>query len=239
MKKLTYFFGIILICGIFQSAHSYDWEPFKIQDVSMKETCVTYDAKFETAPMMQVLSKTYLQTQPNICPNKGICSFRQKSYLVPEDYVFASAEKNGFRCVYYGTAKGDIIAGFLPASSLKQVSEENKLTPEFIKGTWSDGENWVKFTLKSKDMMHIEGMAIYESETPNGEAIANTGSISADAKVGGDVVYFREGKTDDGGCTLQVRRRGPYLILKDNLSCGGQNVRFWSIFSRKNDKTSK
>jgi hypothetical protein len=36
-----------------------------------------------------------------------------KAYLVDGDVVFGGPQDKSFRCVYYGTAKGKIVAGFV------------------------------------------------------------------------------------------------------------------------------
>jgi hypothetical protein len=55
---------------------------------------------------------------------------------VPGDVVFGGPENGGFRCAYYGGAKGTLIAGFLPVKNLQLVSGEGELSAEFLVGNW-------------------------------------------------------------------------------------------------------
>jgi hypothetical protein len=50
--------------------------------------------------------------------------------------VFGGPEDKNFRCVYYGTAKGKIIAGFVSTDNLVPFAEDQELTQDFLVGTW-------------------------------------------------------------------------------------------------------
>jgi hypothetical protein len=51
------------------------------------------------------------------------------SLAVPKTRIFV-------RCVYYGTAKGKIIAGFVSTDNLVPLAEDQELTQDFLVGTW-------------------------------------------------------------------------------------------------------
>jgi len=216
------------LISIIAHAGSYEWEPLKTTVVAPEDKCLTYDVKYEQTTLMQVktINKVYFQTEAKTCPNSGECKFRKKAYLVEGDHVFVSAEKAGFRCAYYGTSKGSIIAGFLPAYSLIDVKDDRvQMTENFLKGKWISEVSDLNFIAGRMGSLHLSGHA----QWADGSNI-HEGEISADAKVDGNVVFFREGPDEESDCTVRVARRGPYLILSDNGVCGGVNVRFSGIY---------
>jgi hypothetical protein len=47
----------------------------------------------------------------------------------------------------------------------------------------------------------------------------------------GKEITFREGN-DAYSCKVDLLRRGPYLVARDNSYCGGMNVRFSGILMK-------
>ncbi|HEY2345801.1 MAG TPA: hypothetical protein VGH80_07950 [Xanthomonadaceae bacterium] len=201
-----------------------------IKPPAAEATCVTYDAVYENAPMMAVKPpqgelRVYLQKTATPCPASGACAQRQKAFLVEGDQVFASQEKNGFRCAYYGTAGGQLIAGFLPARSLAPLKEETGLTPEFLAGAWNDSGDTVSFSAAGGGKVHASGTATWQGMNKDD---VHDGEFDAQAMASGSEAVFK-----DDACEVHVRRRGNYLVLDDNSVCGGMNVRFMGIYVRK------
>jgi len=193
----------------------------------IESSCDTYDAKYEAAPMMQVQpaageARVYLQKVAKACPATGACPQRQKAFLVEGDQVLVSKAKDGFRCAYYGTAGGKLIAGFLPDNALAPAQEATQLTPVFLAGTWYSGTDTVRIAPSGQGKVHASGAATWQ-----GMGTVHDGSFETDATVSGTHVAFK-----DDSCEVQVRRRGNYLLLDDNSQCGGMNVRFMGIYVR-------
>jgi hypothetical protein len=151
-----------------------------------------------------------------------------KAYLVDGDVVFGGPEDKNFRCVYYGTAKGTIVAGFVAADNLAPVAENEDLTQDFLVGTWSsDGNPTIAIAAAGEKEVRAEGEAWWRGL---GDSY-HTGSFSAVASPVGKEITFREG---DGAysCKVDLLRRGPYLVAQDNSFCGGMNVRFSGILMK-------
>ena len=198
----------------------------------IEASCETYDAKYEVAPMMLVHpaagdARVFLQKAAKACPAIGACAQRQKAFLIEGDQVLVSKVKDGFRCAYYGTAGGNLIAGFLPDSALAPAQENNQLTPDFLVGTWHNGTDTVKIASHGQGKVHASGNATWQ-----GAGDPHEGSFEADALVSGTHLAFK-----DDACEVQVQRRGNYLLLDDNSACGGMNVRFMGIYVRGKDKS--
>jgi hypothetical protein len=195
------------------------------------EICATYAASYEDAPLMQVKSgipgnKVHLQSKAESCPPAPkACASRQRAYLVPGDKVFAGPELRGFRCAYYGTAKGDIVAGFLPASTLESAQDDGDLSVAFLSGTWTMlGGNPITFTPAGDNEVEAKGNATWQG--PPG--VVHYGSFSARAQLQANLSEFRS-----ANCEVKIRRRGPYLIVGDNGECGGMNVHFEGIYVKR------
>jgi hypothetical protein len=95
---------------------------------------------------------------------------------------------------------------------------------------WVAGENDITFTAGANGQVHAEGMAAYTSETTT-----NTGEFSGDTKPGGEELRFGNPQAEDE-CLVTVERRGPYLLVSDNLRCGGVNVSFRGLYVRVKTK---
>jgi hypothetical protein len=84
----------------------------------------------------------------------------RKAYLVDGDLVFGGPEDKNFRCVYYGTAKGTIVAGFLSADNLVPLAENEDLTQDFLVGTWTyEGNPRIVIAAAGHDEVSAEGEA--------------------------------------------------------------------------------
>ncbi len=130
-------------------------------------SCVTYDNAYASAPLMRVRgaadSQVRFQDRAEACPATGACGWRRDGYVIGGDVVLASAEVNGFRCVYAGTAKGDLAAGFLPRHTHQAAETSIMLTlvaaglgvallPESVLALHVDGVRFVPVA----DDVHID-----------------------------------------------------------------------------------
>jgi hypothetical protein len=192
------------------------------QAPAAEASCVTYDAAYEKAPLMKIGAvpggKVYLQDQARACAAQGRCGWRRAGYLTAGDVVFASAPRAGFRCVYFGTSAGKLIAGFVPAAALQPTQESGAADAAFLAGRWGeDGGARITFARAAQGMT-AKGTASYGD---------NSGEFSGPVKPAG-----RGFSIADGDCRVEGRRRGPYLVVSDNNGCGGMNVSFGGIYSR-------
>jgi hypothetical protein len=215
------------VCAI---ARAEDIEQPKIED-----DCLTYDDRYSVAPLFKVESlspadKIYLYSKKVDCARDGgdCPTSRKKAYLFKGDIVFAGPEDNGFRCIYYGNNKGKLTAGFIPVKRLLPYSEKEELGQEFLLGKWTN-ENNPKISIKSGGPGKViaEGHAYWGS----GDNVHTGDFESAPTSFSGKEVVFRGGEDSDD-CAVTMRRRGPYMVVRDNSKCGGMNVRFWGILMK-------
>lgn len=211
-------------------------------------SCLAYDARYEEAPLMRVRAgisrgRVHFLGEPRACPETGSCSWRRRAYLVPGDVVFAGPDVRGYRCAYFGTANGDIVSGFLPLEALEAASGGAALDPEFLSGVWTHLRfNPITMEPGAAGAVHAVGEGEWTGRTPTA---VHTGSFDATAHPVGDLIVLRDGAAtgpgeadlagaeNDDGCVVWMRRRGPYLVVHDNMRCGGLNVRFQGIYVRR------
>lgn len=226
-------FGILALAILMLRAPA----AFGAEQPKVEAECLSYDSAYENAPLFLVKpevgqQRVYMYKQTQRCPKDSPCASRQKSFVVAGDVVFAGPPNNGFRCVYYGSAKGKIIAGFVPVENLALLNEDTELSPEFVIGKWNYESDSIQIKAGSGGSLSAEGAAYYQtSET------VNEGSLSASASVvaGQQELVFKEG-SDETSCVVKLHRRGPYLVASDNSNCGGLNVRFDGIYTKSKTK---
>jgi hypothetical protein len=225
------FFSIVLCALIGTPAQA--WEKQWNEAPAVEDSCLTYDARYSEAPLFRVTTKSnnekaYFFSRKIACADETNCTARMKAYLVDGDVVFAGPQDKNFRCAYYGSAKGKLVAGFLAADNLVPFAEDGDLTQDFLVGTWSsDGNPTILITAAGEKEVKAEGEAWWRGL---GDSY-HTGSFSAVAAPAGKEIAFREGD-DPYSCKVDLLRRGPYLVAQDNSYCGGMNVRFSGILMK-------
>ena len=210
---------------------------FAQEQPKVEQECLSYDSAYENAPLFVVHAsageqRTYLYRKTRRCPDDKPCELRQKAYLVTGDVVFAGPPNRGFRCSYYGSSSGKIVAGFIPIDNLAPLTENNGLSIEFVIGTWKYEDDSIDIKTAGDGRVSGDGQAYYRTAETE-----NDGAFSAQARLtaGQKELVFREGN-DQASCVVTLRRRGPYLIASDNGNCGGMNVSFNGIYTSARKK---
>jgi len=152
----------MILCAVF-GAQAYAWEKQWNEAPAIEDSCLTYDARYSEAPLFRVAArsqneKAYLFSRKIACTQASSCPARMKAYLVDGDVVFGGLEDKNFRCVYYGTAKGTIVAGFVSADNLVPFAEDEDLTQDFLVGVWTyDGNPQIAITAAGNDQVSATG----------------------------------------------------------------------------------
>jgi len=193
-------------------------------------TCEPGDLRFAAAPMFRIVTGTasgrvHFFARKLACRAGAICAHRRADYLVDDDVVFAGPADRGFRCVAYGTRAGELVAGFLATEHLEPVTPERTLDAEFLIGEWRrDAASRIRIAGAGLAGLRADGAGVWKG--PN---TINEGGFRAEFRPGIDPVAILR----DDGCAVAIERRGPYLLANDNARCGGNNVRFVGIYSRR------
>lgn len=226
-------FICIILCVY--ACPAWAWEKQWNEAPAIEDSCVAYDARYAEAPLFRIVAKVgakvYFFTRKEACAERrgASCAARTKTHLIDGDVVFGGPEDKNFRCVYYGTAKGTIVAGFIPSANLMPLVENEDLTQDFLVGTWTYEENpKIVITAVGENKVRAGGEASWPGV---GRQARHTGGFNAVGAPAGKEITFREGD-DAYSCKVDLLRRGPYLVAKDNSYCGGMNVRFSGILMK-------
>jgi hypothetical protein len=169
------------------------------------------------------------------CPSAD-AACRKKAFVVAQNLVLfdAGAARTGYVCAAYIGKTGRETDGWLPLSGLKVVT----LAPDWI-GKWKrDTSADITIKRKSASGADVGGNASW------GEgAGTNVGEISATIDPRQIVQGFGlasdgetqtpYGKGDAQECAVILKQLGPYLFASDNSYCGGMNVTFSGIYTRR------
>ncbi|NWH08992.1 MAG: hypothetical protein HXY22_10190 [Alphaproteobacteria bacterium] len=166
-----------------------------------------------------------------------------KSYLVPGDQVLVMGMVNEFACTAFVDAKGAVTTGFLPKSRLEESPPDRLAAADDWEGTWkSEPLATLKLMPGKRGAYAILGDAVWASSKESMEqGSVNTGELRGEAAPVDGVISFamsQNGQVEaaeagEFDCAIWMRRLGPYLLVKDNLNCGGHNVTFSGVYRRK------
>lgn len=199
---------------------------------AVEDTCEAGNDRYAFAPLFRIATgkpgeRVHFLTRKQPCAEAARCPHRRQSYVVAGDTVLAGPEDRGFRCVYFGTRRGPMAAGFVPVGNLAAAETEMKLDRAFLLGRWRrDEASGIRIRASGVAGIEVDGEGYWKSA-----ASVNVGEFHAKAaSIASPVLVLRE---EDDGCTVVLERRGPYLLVNDNARCGVHNVRFVGIYIRQ------
>ncbi|MBB2963109.1 hypothetical protein [Methylobacterium sp. R2-1] len=179
----------------------------------------------------------------NGCPDVS-AECRDRAYLVTGDPVILGERRGGYLCASYRGAKGDLArTGWLPAESVA-AEPPAPITLDDWLGTWTQAEGRIQVKRGEKPgTLSISGDATWGMGDPERvkRGGVHLGEISGTATPAGDGASFAMGENGTlpvakGGeydCKVWLRRLGPWLVVEDNLACGGMNVTFRGVYRRE------
>lgn len=187
---------------------------------------------FSTAKILGAKnSKTFFYGDDKDCPAGENC--RTKSYVIPGDEVIAARQYGGFTCVWYQPAKGNETVGWVETNSLELGYEDPEDTKGKWIGNWVDGQNSIQFVpAKRNGAYMIRGNAIWQGAGDN----VHVGELEGTEAPEGNEIKIGASDTDEFACKVTMKIVGKYLIVSDNLNCGGANVSFTGVYLKKKGK---
>jgi hypothetical protein len=166
------------------------------------------------------------------CPSAG-AACKSRAFLVDKDVVILDGRHEGaYICVGFVNAKGEETDGWLPAASVKPAAAP----PNWI-GVWKrDTSSKIDITFKSSDAAEISGSATYGAGAATHEGdidgtIDPRQAVQSFALVGDKQVAY--GKAGQYDCAVKLRQLGAFLFVSDNNNCGGANVSFSGLYTRR------
>ncbi len=175
--------------------------------------------------------RTNLRSDSPPCPNET-AACRGRSYVVPGDTVLAGAASGSYVCALY-PGKGGGSAGYVRREEIAPQPEAKPSTLTDWVGNWRDGDNTI--LLRSKGgRLTASGNAYWPSANPSPSERPggpNLGEMSGTATQSGNAASFGSGTPTD--CQVNLTLLPPFLLVSDNMNCGGMNVSFTGVYRRR------
>lgn len=160
------------------------------------------------------------------CPSGKNC--RQKSYVIANDEVIVSRTFGNYSCAWFQPKKGYETVGWI-------LTDKLEFTPllqgiDAYVGKWSFYDNEIEITkTENQSVFNISGMAFWKGAGAN----VHTGELEGVAKWNESKLLFNDEDKDEYACKATLDLLGSYLIVSDNLNCGGANVTFAGVYTKK------
>ncbi|HEX6624068.1 MAG TPA: hypothetical protein VF064_10180 [Pyrinomonadaceae bacterium] len=160
------------------------------------------------------------------CPGAG-AKCRQRAYVLPGDAVVVSRRLGDYVCAWFAPARGPETVGWLRA---EQVSlSEADAGPPLARwlGAWEyAGQSLDIRRGKKAGALAVSGQAFWRGQGDN----VHVGEVEFEAAPAGNVLKLEE---NEDLCSVRLQLVGPFLVVSDNLKCGGLNVTFNGIYRKK------
>jgi hypothetical protein len=172
--------------------------------------------------------KVYFYGDDRDCPNDKNC--RLKSYVIPNDEVIVSRNFGGWACSWYQPKKGVETVGWIALDKLEfKETNPNPAAGDWL-GRWNYAGNQIEIgKSKTAGLLAITGSAFWHGLGDN----VNVGELDNESKPAGNQLKIGENETGEYECKVTMRLLGKYLVVADNLQCGGLNVSFSGVYQKK------
>ena len=163
----------------------------------------------------------FLLDGPN-CPGPG-AACRSKAVAHPGPTLLLGQARADYVCAF--DARTDM-TGWLPQQRVaaRPIDAAPSLA-DWI-GTWRAYDNRIVLK-RDGNGIAAEGDAYWPGKNI---MPANEGNFSGAANPAGNRLHFAD---DQQGCTVDLTLAGPFLVVADNRECGGHNVSFTGIYTRR------
>ncbi len=192
-----------------------------------REGFFTRDSKtFEVATVKA--SRAYFYgDQRDACPGGSNC--RTKAFVVSGDEVVVGRSRGGFACAWYPSPKGQPTVGWIKTSDLTFAPILFDASAKAWLGDWSYGSNSIGFTEDGPGALKVKGSATWVGANPGNVHVGELDGLVVPKN--GEISY--SDGDDEYDCKATMRLLGSYLIVADNLKCGGLNVTFSGVYTTK------
>ena len=175
--------------------------------------------------------RAYFIDDINGCPNDS-AACREKSYVVTGDLVLTGRSKGVYVCAFFPN-RGGGSAGWMRRDRLAAQPVDAAPPLSAWVGKWRNFDDTIALKARGA-MLEASGDAYWPSANPPlslRPGGPNTGDFSGVAKPSGARVVFAD--KDPDGCKVTLDRVGPWLVAADNNNCGGNNVTFTGVYTRR------
>jgi len=161
------------------------------------------------------------------CPGP---SCRRKAFLVGGDEVLVNRSYQGYSCAWYTPRKGRPTVGWIRTTDLMINDRLFDASAKAWLGEWTYDDNGIEFTEnKLPGNLNVTGNATWVGANPGN---VHVGELDGRYEPKDGVINYSDGD-DEYDCKVSIRLLGKYLVVADNLKCGGVNVTFSGVYTRK------
>jgi hypothetical protein len=160
------------------------------------------------------------------CPNDASC--KRKAFVVAGDQVLINRVRGDFACAWFAPAKGSPTIGWLRLADIDRPAMLLDASEAAWSGEWKYGDSSISIAPhKLGGYLSISGQATWKGVGNN----VNVGELSGRFEHKDGVLNYSDG-TDENDCKARMNLLGGYLIVSDNMKCGGLNVSFSGIYRK-------
>lgn len=222
-QAMTLGFFLYVLAGVgMVSAENVVNEP-KCQNWSFPKE----NSEFKIAVVQgSIGTKVHFYDESQSCPDVKNSQCHKKAYLIPGDQVIVSKIDRDFACVWFEPQKMDAneTVGWMPVSALKILEHDASFNVSSFLGEWKDAHNSVSIkTTANTNQYLLTGEAVLVVNPEN----VRTGNVSGFIEPLGRTIQITE-----EACSFRAVATGPYLVVSDNMECGGAYVTFTGVYKQ-------
>lgn len=176
---------------------------------------------------------------------KGLDACRRKAYVQPGDVVLLGDIYDTTACATFVDKTGRATSGIIKGNTVQPVRGADETTKRAFLGRWVREEAEISVTPKGAGLA-FTGEATYGGKDPQRVArgAVNSGNIdfisdpasnrlSVGLSGADGATAVAKDKAAATDCQLDMIALGPYLVVRDNMQCGGMNASFTGIYRKK------
>ena len=165
------------------------------------------------------------------CPKNKNC--RLKSYVIPGDEVIVSRDYGDFACAWFQPRKGSETVGWIELDKIERVETNRQPAQNEFLGDWRFYDNSIVISKsRTAGLFDVKGDAVWKGFGGN----VHVGELDESVKSTGNLLKLGENDTDEFACKASLLLVGRFLIVADNLNCGGANVTFSGVYQKRQAK---
>ncbi|MDH5654363.1 MAG: hypothetical protein OEZ34_00510 [Spirochaetia bacterium] len=168
--------------------------------------------------------RTYFYHDNSNCPDKYL-QCRTNSYLIPGDSVILAGQYRDFYCALYSSRKEKITVGWILKSDVK-LKKTSVSAPDDWTGTWKYYESEINISKTESGRLYIRGTSVWLSSFT-----VHTGEFEINEKP--VKIKIENAISSPHECGVRLILIAGWLVVSDNKKCGGVNVTFDGVYSRK------
>ena len=168
------------------------------------------------------------------CPETSSC--RSKSYVLAGDKVITNRVRGNFVCAWFAPLKGHPTVGWLKLADVDLPNMLSDGSESVWLGEWRYASNTIRFArTKTNGVVKVTGNAFWQGFGDN----IHIGELAGIAKPADGLLEYSDG-TGEYDCRAKMRLAAEkFLIVADNMNCGGANVTFSGVYRKSTQKSAK